>query len=132
MSRLEATIINIDNVDSLNIVSFSFGDSELKMMSLELDDSMSVGTKVLLSIKPTSVALAKNLNGVLSYLNQITSQVEHIEEGKLLSNIKLLACGNLFESIITTSSLKGMNLAIGDKVTALIKANEISIAEVLK
>ncbi len=132
MSRLEASIIKIENIDSLHLVSFDFGGSKLKMMSLELDDGMCVGAKVLLSIKPVSVALAKNLNGVLSYSNQICSKISSIEEGKLLSSIKLMACANEFESIITTSSLKRMNLKTGDEVTALIKANEISIAEVLR
>ena len=131
MSKLEATIVKIDNVDSLHMVTFDFSGYKLKMMSLDLGDNINIGTKVLLGIKPISVALAKELGGALSYSNQIDSKIEFIEEGQLLSSIKLLAYGKTFESIITTNSLKRMNLSVGDDVMALIKANEIFIAEVL-
>ena len=129
--KLEAVITKIENVESLHIVSFDFGDSKLKMMSLDLDNSFCVGAKVLLSVKPVCVALAKNIEGVFSYSNQIVSKVISIEEGKLLSSIKLLASKNSFESIITTTSLKRMDLVEGDEVVALIKANDLSIMEVL-
>jgi molybdopterin-binding protein len=129
--KLEAVITKIENVESLHIVSFDFGDTKLKMMSLDLDNSFCVGAKVLLSVKPVCVALAKNIEGVLSYSNQIVSKVISIEEGKLLSSIKLLASKNSFESIITTTSLKRMDLVEGDEVVALIKANDLSIMEVL-
>ena len=132
MSKIKATIKKIDNFESLNVVSFDFFGVELKMMSLDLNKEMKVGTKVLLSIKPTSVAIAKNLNGMLSYSNQIKSRIESMDMGRLLCSLKLSACENLFESIITTASAKRMDLGIGDEVTALIKANEISIFEVIK
>jgi len=131
MSKLEAVITKIDNCESLNIVSFDFSGIQLRMMGLELDKTMQIGTKVLLGIKPTSVAIAKDISGMLSYSNQIKTVIKSMDIGKLLCSIKLLACENVFESIITTSSAKRMNLKVGDSVVALIKANEISIVEVL-
>jgi len=131
MSKLEASIKNIESLKTLNIVTFDFFGLELKMMSLELEESMQVGKKVCLGIKPTSVAIAKDLSGVLSYSNQINSTIKSMDMGELLCSIKLLACESVFESIITTASAKRMELKEGDSVVALIKANEISIVEVL-
>jgi len=132
MSILNAEVIKIQSVDSLNIITFKSDESELSMMGLELLEGVCVGSKVSLFVKPMSVALAKDFSGMISYTNQLSSKIKSIEEGKLLSSVKLLACGNMIESIITTSSLKNMKLSVGDAVVCLIKANELSIIEVIK
>jgi molybdopterin-binding protein len=129
--KLEAVVTKIENVESLHIVSFDIGGCEFKMMSLELQSEIKVHTRVLLNIKPVCVALAKNISGELSYSNQLSCKIKSIEEGELLCSVKLLACKNSFESIITTTSLKRMDLVEGDEVVALIKANDISVMEVL-
>jgi len=132
MSILNAEVIKIQSVDSLNIITFKSDESELSMMGLELLEGVCVGSKVSLFVKPMSVALAKDFSGMISYTNQLSSKIKSIEKGKLLSSVKLLACGNMIESIITTSSLKNMKLSVGDEVVCLIKANELSIIEVIK
>jgi len=131
MSNLLATIKEIQTVDSLNIVSFDFFGTELTMMSLELKDEVKVGRKVILGIKPTTVAIAKNFSGEISYSNQIESSIASIEIGKLLCSIKLNSHNTNFESIITSKSAKKLDLKEDDKVTAFIKASEISISKVL-
>jgi len=127
MSRLTATIKSIDTVENLNIVKFDFNDTVLTMMSLDLNDNIKVGTKVNLSLKPTHVAIAKDFNGIVSYSNQIKTTIKYIDNGKLLSSIKLGIDDTVIESIITAESSKKMDLKIGDSATALIKASEISI-----
>ena len=127
---IKATIKDIQNIDNLNIVKFDFYDTTLTMMSLELNDSVRVGTKAKLSIKPTHVAVAKNLSGELSYSNQLKAKVTSIENGKLLSSIKLKYFDTIIESIITSSSSKRMNLHVKDDVIVLIKASELSISEI--
>ncbi len=129
---IEAKVIKIENCDSLHIVKFDFEGQALSMMSLELDSSVEVGTKVLLQVKPSHVAIGKNISGELSYSNQLESQIVSINAGKLLCSIKVqIAKDTILESIITNSSLERMELQDGDKVIALIKASEISIAKVL-
>jgi len=100
------------------------------MISLELNEKAVVGQDVLLSTKATSVALAKNLTGQLSYSNQIPCTIESIDQGKILTTL-LLKSDFLLESIITTASLTRMELQMGDKVTALIKSSDLSISEFL-
>ena len=131
MSSLQATITKIDNVEQLNIVYFDFEGVALKMMSLDLPEKIAIGSNVLLSAKPSHIAIAKNLSGVVSYSNQIRCIVDEIELGKLLCSIKLKTNGTILESIITVDSIKKMDLKIGDEVVALIKASELSIMKVI-
>ena len=131
MSPIVATVTLIENLDQLNIVEFDFQGLRLKMMSLDLSPSIQVGKKVILTIKPTNIALAKNITGDLSFSNQIVATIVSMTNGKLLSTISLKTKEIVFESIITVSSAKRMNLQINDELIMLIKASDISILEVL-
>ncbi len=131
MSSIIATVYNIQTVQNLNIVSFTCNESLLKMMSLDLDESIQKGTKVLLTCKPTAIAIAKNLQGELSYANQLHVSITNINAGELLSVLKLQFGEFVLESVITTDSKKRMQLQAGDKVIALIKSSDLSIKEIL-
>ena len=137
MSHLKATIAKIESVDDLNIVTFVCADQKLQMVSLELSEAIRVGVEVKLACKPIAVALAKptvdveNFCSILSYSNQLKVQIASIEKGKLLSSI-LLELGTFsLESIMGTDAVERLDLKEGDEVIALIKANELSILEVL-
>lgn len=130
IKKWTAKIIKIQSCDNLNIVCFEVNENELTMLSLDLKKSLQVGSEVSLNIKPTSVAIAKHFNGELSYANQLKSKIMAIENGVLLSSITLNIGEINIESIITAESSQRMELTVGDEVIALIKANEISIAEV--
>ena len=131
MSQLVATIKKINSIDNLNIVEFDFHGLTLKMMSLDLNADVQVGKKVKLSVKPTNISIAKNLIGEISLSNQIVATIENLENGQLLSSVSLKVHNTLLESIIIVDSSKRMNLQIGESVTILIKASNLSIGEVL-
>ena len=126
-----ARVKDIKTKDNLNIVEFDFNGLTLKMMSLDLNADVQVGKKVKLSVKPTNISIAKNLIGEISLSNQIVATIENLENGQLLSSISLKVHNTILESIITVDSSKRMNLQIGESVTILIKASNLSIAEVL-
>ena len=131
MSQLVATIKKINSIDNLNIVEFDFNGLTLKMMSLDLNDDVKIGKKVELSVKPTNISIAKNLIGEISLSNQIVATIQSLENGQLLTSVILKINDTLLESIITVDSSKRMNLQIGEVVTILIKASNLSIGEVL-
>jgi len=131
MSSFIATVKQIQNCDSLHIVQFECYEQTLSMMSLDLSDEVKVASKVKLVVKPSHIAIAKNFSGEVSYSNQLQTTICSIENGQLLSSIKLDFFDTSLESIITVNSSKKMDLQVGDKVTAFIKASEISIGEVL-
>lgn len=127
MNYIEAVITEINSVDNINIVTFKAQEQELCMMSLELDGSLSVGSNVVLGVKATSIALAKALNAELSISNQLKVKIKSVNNGQLLSSIKLLFADTKIESVITQKSSSKMKLKEGDEVIALIKASELSI-----
>ena len=101
------------------------------MMSLDIDEAIMIGTKVKLSVKPSHIAIAKDFTGELSYANQLPCKIKSIENGTLLSSVKLSFFDVVLESIITLASSEKMQLKAGDAITAFIKASELSIEEVL-
>lgn len=127
MSQFVATIKKINSLDSLNIVEFSFSNYTLKMMSLDLSEEIQIGKKVLLSVKPSNIIIAKDLFGEISLSNQLVATIHSIENGELISSIILKVNDTYLESIITVDSSKRMNLQKGDKVSILIKASNLSI-----
>ena len=131
MSSFEAVVSKIESNESLHIVEFAFDAMTLRMMSLELSEDITIGSRVTLIVKPTHIALAKGFIGEVSYSNQLPSTIQSIERGKLLCSITLRCADTIFESIITAKSAEKMHLKIGESVTALIKASELSIGEVL-
>jgi len=131
MNRLNAVVTHIEGEQNLHIISFDYEGVSLKMMGLDLPKGLHVNTHVTLGIKPSHVAIAKNLKGELSYSNQLPATIVSIENGKLLSNILLHVNGNEIQSFITLSSSVRMNLQAGDAVTLLIKASELFVLEVL-
>ncbi len=131
MSHLIATVSQIQRCDTLHVVKFNFKNQTLSMMSLELDEKIKIGTKVKLVVKPSHIAIAKNFSGDVSYSNQLSSTILSVENGELLSSIRVESHGSIIESIITLNSSIKMNLQVGDNVTAFIKASELSIGEIL-
>ena len=131
MSKITAQVSRIQTYENINIVSFTSENTELKMMSLDISSSIKLGTSVLLNVKPTAIAIGKNLSGQLSYANKIDAKIESINKGELLCSLFLSFGENTIESIITLESAQDMKLKKGDGVIALIKANELSISEVL-
>ena len=131
MNTFIATVTKIDTIDNLNIIKFDFSDQTLSMMSLDLSDDIKIGTKVKLITKPSYIAIAKEFSGILSYSNQLKAKIKELENGKLLSSVKLQIEEFVLESIITFESSQKMDLKVGDEVTAFIKASELSILKVL-
>ena len=130
MSEILANVKQIETVDTLNIVTFDFFGNDLKMMSLELSNEVQVGVKALLGIKPTSIIIAKDLTGRISFSNKLQGKIVSIDTGVLLSNVKIKIANSIFESIITKQTSKNMDLNVEDEVTIFIKASELSIVEV--
>jgi len=130
MNKLEAQVTNIDSLENLTIVQFNFKDTPLSMMSLELSN-IKIGTRVVLSINASHIAIAKDLKGEISLSNKLDCIIKKLDKGKLLSSLTLDFKGVLLTSIITTNSVNRMNLKGNDTITALIKASELSIQKVI-
>ena len=130
MNQINAFVDDIESEQNLNIVTFHVNNHLLKMMSLDLDHKIQKGAQVVLTCKPTSVAVAKNISGELSYSNQLKVTIKSINNGELLSVLELAFDEFTIESIITRESQKRMKLHVNDEVLALIKSSDLSIQRV--
>ena len=61
--------------------------------------------------------------------NQFKGLVKSINAGPVVSEIEVDTPSGVVSSIITTSSVKDLELKIGSAVIALVKATEVSIAK---
>ncbi|MDA3947309.1 MAG: TOBE domain-containing protein [Helicobacteraceae bacterium] len=130
MNKMNAVITAIESFEGITIVSFESASQPMRMMALELDETLQVGSKVLLGAKASNIALAKGALEMLSISNCLDTVVDSVENGVLLSSVKLRFGESLLISVITRDSSKRINLQPGDHVTALIKASELSVLEI--
>jgi molybdopterin-binding protein len=131
MNKIRSKIEDIKTNAQLSIVTFRSKEHTLKMMSLELDKKTTEAKELILTTKASSIAIAKDFSGVLSYSNQLDVVIVSMEMGELLCSLELAFEDTTLESVITADSAKRMDLKVNERVKALIKSSDISIAEVL-
>ncbi len=128
MNKIPATVLSVKNEDILNIVEFEFKKHKMSMMSLELEN-IHVKDKVILSAKSSSIGIAKDLQGQLSYSNILKGFIKSIQNGSLLSTLEIQVEDVVLSSIITKNSSLRMDLKVKDEVFCIIKASDLSILE---
>jgi molybdopterin-binding protein len=132
MSKLIATITDIQKLNNLNIVNFNCLNTNLSMMSLDLGNDIKIGTKVELIVKATAVILGKKSNDNISISNQIKMKILQINSGVLLTTIILQKDDTTLESLVLTSIYKKLEFKEEDEIIAFINHSELSIARVLE
>jgi len=133
MNKLKGFIKSIKSSKSISIVEVKVGNQIFKSVVLETPESSSYlkeKNEVYILFKETEVAIGKNFYGNISLSNKIKCKIVNIEEGKIISKIELTFEDKNIISIITTDSLKKMNLKENDEIIAFIKANEVYLMEV--
>lgn len=60
--------------------------------------------------------------------NQFKGIVKEIVEGPVVSEVDVEAPAGIFTSVITTRSVKNLNLQVGSEVVVLIKSTEVALA----
>ncbi|MBC3934099.1 TOBE domain-containing protein [Undibacterium rugosum] len=61
--------------------------------------------------------------------NQFRGKIKAILLGQIVSEIDVETAAGIVTSVITTRSVKDLNLEIGTEVVALVKATEVSLAK---
>lgn len=93
------------------------------------DLGLSVGRPALALIKSSFVTLAVGPGLRTSARNQLTGEVIGREDGAVMSEVTVaLADGKTLTASITRESAEALELAIGDAVTALVKAPHVILA----
>ncbi len=130
MNRLAGRIAAIDTAGSIALVDVHVGSHRLTATLVSVGDgpgAWPVGMPVTMLFKEMEVALAKNLSGLISMRNRMPSVVTAIDYGKLLTRVTLEFSGHRIESVVTTRAAHALQLAVGDRVDGLVKANEMTL-----
>ena len=62
----------------------------------------------------------------ISGRNQLPGEIVEIKKGDVVSEVVIQVGERQIAGVITTTSVENMALAVGDRITALIKATEVS------
>ena len=125
---IKAKISAIEQNDGVSVFEFSAENLSLKMLSLENLQNLKIGDEVRLGFKSSDVFVATSPLLNCSVSNEIKVQISDIQKGEITSSLHLNAGEFEFESIISTESLKRLNLALGDQIYAYVKATSLYIA----
>ncbi len=89
---------------------------------------LNIGDEVVAIIKSSNVLLSTEAGLKISARNRLSGEIEAINQGEINSEV-VINVGNEDKvvTVITTSSIKSMNLKVGSKVDAIIKASDIMI-----
>lgn len=66
---------------------------------------------------------------VINVRNQFKGVIEEIIEGSVVTEVDVKTPAGLFTSVITTRSVKSLNLQVGSEVLVLIKSTEVALAK---
>lgn len=132
MNRIKAVITAIESYEGITVVGYEAADQPMGMMALDLDPDLRVGMHVILGVKASNIAIAKAFEGELSITNRLETRIEKIVSGELLCSVMLRFDETLLESVITRASSERMALQKNDRVSALIKASDLSVLEVVR
>lgn len=132
MNTLVGTITKIETSDSLSLVEVTVGAITLKTILIETDNTapyLKKGNSINVIFKETEVVIGKGINHQVSMQNKIPGTILEIEQGGLLSKLTIETTVGKIKSIITSNAVEQLTLAVGEKVVAMIKTNEIMISE---
>ena len=125
---IKAKISAIKQTGGVSVFEFSAENLSLKMLSLENLQNLKIGDEVRLNFKSSDVFVATSPLLNCSVSNEIKVRISDIQKGEITSSLHLNAGKFEFESIISTASLKRLNLALGDQIYAYVKATSLYIA----
>lgn len=132
MNRLRGRIIGIQSNDHVSLVDVDVSGDIFTATLLETSEDaeyLRLGNVVDVLFKETEVSLAKGLTGLISLRNRVNTTVTLVRSGIILSEVVLDYRGQPISSIITTGSIKRLDIKPGDEVEALVKANEVTLME---
>ncbi len=133
MNKLRGRISKVESNDHVSLVDVDVSGDSFTATLLETPADapyLRVGNEVDVLFKETEVSLAKNLSGLISLRNRVKTTVTLVRSGVILSEVVLDYRGQSISSIITTRSIKRLDIKPGDEVEAMVKANEVTLMEI--
>ena len=133
MNRLKGSIQEVKVSGSLSQVKIKIGNkTSINSIIIETPESapyLMRGQSVDVIFKETEVVLAKGNVENLSLINRIPGEITAVKQGSILCEVSLTTDAGPILAIISREALDSLPLGPGDRITALVKLNEVMIAE---
>jgi len=132
VNKLKGTIAAVESNSHMSLVDVEVDGDVFTATLLETPETASylkVGQAVTMLFKETEVSLAKDLSGLITLRNRIPAVVTGIQRGAIMSAVSLGYRDLQLTSVVTTRGIDRLQLAVGDNVEALVKANEILLKD---
>ena len=133
MNKLKGEIYNIETSEGITLVDIRIGNDEFSSLiinSESTDEYISVGNEVNMLFKETEISV-KNFHGKYDKKrqNKIITQLESINKGVILSDLKFSYKGNFVSAIILTRLLEELALNVGKKAVLILRTQEILLSK---
>ncbi|MDY0321483.1 MAG: TOBE domain-containing protein [Arcobacteraceae bacterium] len=127
MNILQGKISDIKTCDEIAQVSVDVGGIVFSSILIDADSmNLKIHDNVDILFKETEVLVATKQSSV-SARNAFLGGVMEIKQGEILSEISFSFQKSIIKSIITTGSLKALNIKKGDEFLWFVKANEVTL-----
>ena len=134
MNKIIATITKATTSQGVALIDLQIDSIAISVLLIDVIEQpqwLKVGNQVFVLFKETEVAIAKGELGLISLRNRLASTILSIQKGELMSVLALQFNNYVIHAAITTRSVESLKLIPDDTVTALIKANEITLMQYL-
>ena len=127
--NVEISEVRTGAVNSLIAGKIAGGEVLKATVTVDSEKSLDlkVGKQAIFLFKASSVIVSKDDSIKLSATNQIKGVVSEIKDGAVNAEVIIDANGSKISAVITKESVNGMDLKVGDDVTAIIKATQIIV-----
>ena len=133
MNRLKGSIEEVKVNGNLSQVVIKVGDkTRINSIVIETPETapyLIKGRPISVIFKETEVVLAKGNIDNISLINRIPGEIGEIRLGSILCEVSLVTEAGPVQAIISREALDLMELKPGEQITALVKLNEVMIAE---
>ncbi len=133
MNNLKGKIIALNTNGSLSLVTIKINDDvTFKAIVIDTPDTVAYLKKdnlIKVLFKETEVVIGTNIDHKISLQNRIKGTIKEIKQGVLLSKVVIATDVGDIVSVVSTTAIKELSLEETKEVQAMVKLNEIMIAE---
>jgi molybdopterin-binding protein len=130
LNNISGQISHIQAEGSFRLLEIESLSNTFKVIIIDNgNDEYQKGDELRLLFKETEVAIATKKLPEISLQNQLEGIIESIESDQILSRLIIQTIHGPIASVITTSSVRRLQLALGHQVVAMVKTNEIMLSK---
>lgn len=123
---------NSDSISAQVFLELTDGRDIVASISRAALDNMGVkeGMELKVLIKAPDVIISKNVRSKISARNAFEGRIEEIQSEKIHSEVVLnIGHGLFLTSVLSTDSLRRLDIKVGDVVEGVIKSNNVVLSK---